>query len=91
MLIRIENRVGFSIPRHQFAADLGLIVAIANYTLTAGVRGHHAATLVIYHLTDALERLRGLRADARDDHPPPAAAPAAAPAPAPAERAPVER
>ena len=36
------------------------------------------ATLVFYHLRDALERLRGLRADARDDHAPLAAAPAAA-------------
>ena len=61
---------------------VGLIVAIANYTLTAGqlvfegiVLGT-VATLVIYHLMDALERLRGPRADARDDHAPPATAPA---------------
>ena len=81
--IWIENRVDFSIPRNQFAAGVGLIVAIANYTLTAGqlvfegiVLGT-VATLVIYHLMDALERLRGPRADARDDHAPPAAAPAA--------------
>ncbi len=77
--IWIENRVDFSIPRNQFAAGVGLIVAIANYTLTAGqlvfegiVLGT-VATLVIYHLMDALERLRGPRADARDDHAPPAA------------------
>jgi len=80
--IWIENRVDFSIPRNQFAAGVGLIVAIANYTLTAGqlvfegiVLGT-VATLVIYHLMDALERLRGPRADARDDHAPPATAPA---------------
>ncbi|MDR7233516.1 solute carrier family 23 protein [Agrococcus sp. BE272] len=87
--IWIENRVDFSIPRNQFAAGVGLIVAIANYTLTAGelvfegiVLGT-VATLVIYHLMDALERLRGPRAGARDDHAPPAAAPAE---PAPGER-----
>ena len=65
-----------------FLAGVGLIVAIANYTLTAGqlvfegiVLGT-VATLVIYHLMDALERLRGPRTDARDDHAPPATAPA---------------
>lgn len=86
--IWVENRVDFSIPRNQFAAGVGLIVAIADFTLSAGqisfggiVLGT-VATLVIYHLMDALERLRGPRADAdvRPDHAPPATAPAAAPA-----------
>ncbi|WAC66803.1 nitrate reductase [Agrococcus sp. SL85] len=78
--IWIENRVDFSVPKHQFAAGVGLIVAIANYTLTAGelvfegiVLGT-VATLVIYHLMGALERLRGGRDGAvREDHAPPAA------------------
>ncbi|WP_083587305.1 uracil-xanthine permease family protein [Agrococcus sp. Marseille-P2731] len=80
--IWIENRVDFSIPRNQFAAGVGLIVAIANYTLTAGqlvfegiVLGT-VATLVIYHLMDALERLRGRDAEVRADHAPPATDPA---------------
>lgn len=84
--IWVENRVDFSVPKHQFAAGVGLIVAIANYTLTAGelifegiVLGT-VATLVIYHLMDALERLRGTGRDAdrdvRPDHAPPATAPA---------------
>jgi uracil-xanthine permease len=79
--IWVENRVDFSIPRNQFAAGVGLIVAIANFTLGAGqvsfggiVLGT-VATLVIYHLMDALERLRGRGAAARADHAPPAAAP----------------
>ncbi|GAA3593821.1 uracil-xanthine permease family protein [Agrococcus terreus] len=78
--IWIENRVDFSVPKHQFAAGVGLIVAIANYTLTAGelvfegiVLGT-VATLVIYHLMGGLERLRGGRGPApREDHAPPAA------------------
>ncbi|MFA4840264.1 MAG: solute carrier family 23 protein [Agrococcus sp.] len=81
--IWVENGVDFSIPRNQFAAGVGLIVAIADFTLSAGqisfggiVLGT-VATLVIYHLMDALERLRGPRADARPDHAPPAVAPAA--------------
>jgi NCS2 family nucleobase:cation symporter-2 len=84
--IWVENRVDFSVPKHQFAAGVGLIVAIANYTLTAGelifegiVLGT-VATLVIYHLMDALERLRGTGrgsdGDVRPDHAPPATAPA---------------
>ena len=80
--IWVENGVDFSIPRNQFAAGVGLIVAIADFTLSAGqisfggiVLGT-VATLVIYHLMDALERLRGPRADARPDHAPPAVAPA---------------
>ncbi|WP_413317050.1 uracil-xanthine permease family protein [Agrococcus sp. 1P02AA] len=80
--IWIENRVDFSIPRNQFAAGVGLIVAIANYTLSAGelvfegiVLGT-VATLVIYHLMDALERLRGRDAAVRPDHAPPAPDPA---------------
>ncbi|WP_404312069.1 nitrate reductase [Agrococcus terreus] len=79
--IWIENRVDFSVPKHQFAAGVGLIVAIANYTLTAGelvfegiVLGT-VATLVIYHLMGGLERLRGGRGEApREDHAPPATA-----------------
>lgn len=79
--IWIENRVDFSVPKHQFAAGVGLIVAIANYTLTAGelvfegiVLGT-VATLVIYHLMGALERLRrGRDGEVREDHAPPAAA-----------------
>jgi uracil-xanthine permease len=79
--IWVENGVDFSIPRNQFAAGVGLIVAIADFTLSAGqisfggiVLGT-VATLVIYHLMAALERL-GSRGEAvRDDHAPPATAP----------------
>ncbi|WP_026373165.1 uracil-xanthine permease family protein [Agrococcus lahaulensis] len=79
--IWVENGVDFSIPRNQFAAGVGLIVAIADFTLSSGqisfggiVLGT-VATLVIYHLMDALERLRGRPAAVRDDHAPPATAP----------------
>ncbi|QUW17766.1 solute carrier family 23 protein [Agrococcus sp. Marseille-Q4369] len=76
--IWVENKVDFSIPRNQFAAGVGLIVAIADFTLASGqisfggiVLGT-VATLVIYHLMAALERLRGRPEAARDDHAPPA-------------------
>ncbi|WP_306232236.1 uracil-xanthine permease family protein [Agrococcus beijingensis] len=80
--IWVENHVDFSKPRNQFAAGVGLIVAIADFTLSAGqisfggiVLGT-VATLVIYHLMDALEKLRGPGAEARPDHAPPATTPA---------------
>ncbi|MCR8670288.1 uracil-xanthine permease family protein [Agrococcus sp. HG114] len=80
--IWVENQVDFSKPRNQFAAGVGLIVAIADFTLSAGqvsfggiVLGT-VATLVIYHLMDALERLRGRGAEVRPDHAPPAPDPA---------------
>ncbi|HET8867350.1 MAG TPA: solute carrier family 23 protein [Agrococcus sp.] len=80
--IWVENGVDFSIPRNQFAAGVGLIVAIADFTLSSGqisfggiVLGT-VATLVIYHLMDALERLRGRDREVRPDHAPPAADPA---------------
>lgn len=78
--IWVENKVDFSVPRNQFAAGVGLIVAIADFTLSSGqlefkgiVLGT-VATLVIYHLMAGLERLRG-GAQARPDHAPPATDP----------------
>jgi uracil-xanthine permease len=79
--IWVENHVDFSKPRNQFAAGVGLIVAIADFTLAAGqisfggiVLGT-VATLVIYHLMDALEKLRGRGEQVRPDHAPPATTP----------------
>lgn len=63
--IWIEHRVDFSRPRNQFSAGVGLIVAIADFTLNAGsvtlggILLGTVATLVIYHLMALLERLRG--------------------------------
>lgn len=78
--IWIENQVDFSKPRNQFAAGVGLIVAIADFTLTAGQASFGGivlgtvATLVIYHLMRLLERARGA-ATVRPDHAPPATDP----------------
>ncbi|SDS19321.1 uracil-xanthine permease family protein [Agrococcus carbonis] len=80
--IWIENQVDFSVPRNQFAAGVGLIVAIADFTIESGQLSFRGivlgtvATLVIYHLMAGLERLRGggrEREDAatRPDHAPP--------------------
>ncbi|WP_347754646.1 solute carrier family 23 protein [Agrococcus sp. ProA11] len=80
--IWIENQVDFSKPRNQFAAGVGLIVAIANFTLSTGTLLFEGivlgtvATLVIYHLMAGLERLRGSEPMARADHAPPATDPA---------------
>ncbi|MCH1884046.1 solute carrier family 23 protein [Agrococcus sp. ARC_14] len=85
--IWVENQVDFSKPRNQFAAGVGLIVAIADFTLSAGQLSFGGivlgtvATLVIYHLMDGLERLRGRGTEAgadaaRPDHAPPATDPA---------------
>ncbi|WP_206448731.1 uracil-xanthine permease family protein [Agrococcus sp. KRD186] len=80
--IWIENQVDFSKPRNQFAAGVGLIVAIANFTLSAGTLLFEGivlgtvATLVIYHLMAGLERLRGGDRQVRADHAPPATDPA---------------
>ena len=63
--IWVEHRVDFSVPKHQFAAGVGLIMAIADFTLSGGgltfggiVLGT-VATLVVYHGMSLLERLRG--------------------------------
>jgi uracil-xanthine permease len=80
--IWIENQVDFSKPRNQFAAGVGLIVAIANFTLSAGTLLFEGivlgtvATLVIYHLMAGLERLVGRDRRVRADHAPPATDPA---------------
>ncbi|RCK68213.1 nitrate reductase [Desertihabitans brevis] len=65
--IWVEHRVDFSLPRHQFSAGIGLIVAIADFTVNAGevsvggiVLGT-VATLVVYHLMAGIDRLRGGR------------------------------
>lgn len=63
--IWIEHRVDFSRPRNQFSAGVGLIVAIADFTINAGqvtlggILLGTVATLVIYHLMAGLEHLRG--------------------------------
>lgn len=63
--IWVENHVDFSRPKNQLTAAVALIVGIADYTLTAGkvaftgiVLGTVAA-IVIYHLMNSLEKLRG--------------------------------
>lgn len=78
--IWVENKVDFSLPRNQFSAGVGLIVAIADFTLRAGevsftgiVLGTVAA-LVIYHAMAALERLRGGREEPTPLTPPAASA-----------------
>lgn len=76
--IWIEHRVDFSRPRNQFSAGVGLIVAIADFTLNAGsvtlggILLGTVAALVIYHLMAGLERLRGGDEVADGLQPPPA-------------------
>ncbi|MDI2099252.1 uracil-xanthine permease family protein [Ruicaihuangia caeni] len=63
--IWVENKVDFANPKNQLAAGVGLIVAIADFTMNAGsvtfsgiVLGT-VATLVVYHLMNGLGRWRG--------------------------------
>lgn len=63
--IWFDNRVDFNLPKNQFTAGIALIVAMADYTFTAGsmtfggiVVGTIAA-IVVYHLMTAIEKLRG--------------------------------
>jgi uracil-xanthine permease len=63
--IWVANRVDFSLPKNQLTAGVALIMGIADFTLTAGklsftgiVLGTIAA-IVVYHVMNALGRLRG--------------------------------
>lgn len=63
--IWVENKVDFSRPKNQMTAGVALVMGIANYTLAFGevkfegiILGTVAA-VVIYHLMNGLERLRG--------------------------------
>jgi len=63
--IWVENRVDFSRPKNQLTAGVALIMGIADFTFALGgasfggiILGTVAA-IVVYHLMDALGRLRG--------------------------------
>jgi NCS2 family nucleobase:cation symporter-2 len=63
--IWVENKVDFSRPKNQMTAGVALIMGIANYTLSFGevkfegiILGTVAA-VVVYHLMNGLEKLRG--------------------------------
>jgi NCS2 family nucleobase:cation symporter-2 len=63
--IWVENKVDFSKPKNQLTAGIALIIAIADFTISAGRASFSGiilgtvAALVIYHLMNALGRLRG--------------------------------
>jgi uracil-xanthine permease len=63
--IWVENRVDFSKPKNQLTAGVALIIAIADFTLSAGKASFSGiilgtvAALVIYHLMSLIGRLRG--------------------------------
>jgi NCS2 family nucleobase:cation symporter-2 len=62
--IWIDNRVDFSRPTNQFTAATALVVGIADFTFTAGELSFNGialgtlAAIVIYHLMNAVERVR---------------------------------
>ena len=72
--IWVEGKVDFSRPKNQMTAGVALVMGVANYTLAFGdvkfegiIMGTVAA-VVIYHLMNALERLRGGAPAARKAH-----------------------
>ncbi|WP_405374775.1 MULTISPECIES: uracil-xanthine permease family protein [unclassified Microbacterium] len=77
--IWVDNRVDFSRPVNQLTAAVAFVIAMANFTMTAGsfqfggiVLGTFAA-LVIYHVGNAIARARQTGAD--DGGPIPAVGP----------------
>jgi NCS2 family nucleobase:cation symporter-2 len=69
--IWVEGKVDFSRPKNQMTAGVALVMGIAGYTLTfgkaefGGIIMGTVAAVVIYHLMNALERLRGGAPEAR--------------------------
>lgn len=63
--IWVENKVDFGKPKNQFTAGVALIIAIADFTLSAGTISFSGiilgtvAALVVYHLMSAIGKLRG--------------------------------
>lgn len=63
--IWVENKVDFSRPKNQMTAGVALVMGIAGYTLTfgeaqfGGIIMGTVAAVVIYHLMNGLEKLRG--------------------------------
>ncbi len=63
--IWLDNRVDFSKPKNQFTAATALIVGIANFSFTAGSLVFNGialgtiAAIVIYHVMNAISRVRG--------------------------------
>lgn len=63
--IWVENRVDFSSPKNQLTAGVALIIAIADFTFSAGQASFGGiilgtvAALVIYHLMSLIGRWRG--------------------------------
>jgi len=63
--IWLDNRVDFSKPKNQFTAATALIVGIANFSFTAGSLVFNGialgtiAAIVIYHVMNAIGRVRG--------------------------------
>ncbi|MET4783518.1 solute carrier family 23 protein [Glaciihabitans sp. UYNi722] len=63
--IWVENKVDFSKPKNQLTAGIALIIAIADFTLSAGKASFSGiilgtvAALVVYHLMNGLGKLRG--------------------------------
>ncbi|HRN30429.1 MAG TPA: solute carrier family 23 protein, partial [Terrimesophilobacter sp.] len=69
--IWVENKVDFARPKNQMTAGVALVMGIANYTLAFGevkfegiILGTVAA-VVVYHLMNVIEKLRGTGGDAR--------------------------
>jgi NCS2 family nucleobase:cation symporter-2 len=63
--IWVEGKVDFSRPKNQMTAGVALVMGIAGYTLTfgkaefGGIIMGTVAAVVIYHLMNGLEKLRG--------------------------------
>jgi NCS2 family nucleobase:cation symporter-2 len=63
--IWLDNKVDFSRPTNQFTAATALIVGIADYTWNAGAVSFNGialgtiAAIVVYHLMNAVARVRG--------------------------------
>jgi NCS2 family nucleobase:cation symporter-2 len=63
--IWLDNKVDFSRPTNQFTAATALIVGIADYTWNAGAVSFNGialgtiAAIVVYHLMNAIARVRG--------------------------------
>ncbi|NYI72664.1 NCS2 family nucleobase:cation symporter-2 [Naumannella cuiyingiana] len=68
--IWIDNRVDFSRPANQLTAAVALIIAIADFTFSAGALSFKGialgsvAAIVVYHLMSGIARLRGTDRDA---------------------------
>ncbi|HRQ00259.1 MAG TPA: solute carrier family 23 protein [Terrimesophilobacter sp.] len=69
--IWVENKVDFARPKNQMTAGVALVMGIANYTLAFGevkfegiILGTVAA-VVVYHLMNVIEKLRGTGGDSR--------------------------